>query len=198
MQPIEVDQSPLNQTTFLILAGGRGRRMNGVDKGLMHWQDKPMIEHLLNNLNIPTEKIIISANRNIDTYKNYSNTVIPDDLNNYQGPLAGILSAMGVCSTPYILCMPCDSPTPPENMLQQLWHCMQAENKSSALCHDGERLQPLFSLLSCQHKRSLDNFLQQGHRKVHDFMKIIDPAICDFSTQKDRFNNFNRPDDMNQ
>jgi len=186
-----------NIITYLILAGGRGQRMNGVDKGLMQWQGKPMIEHVIRFLNIPADKIIISANRNLQTYINYSNIVITDLANDFQGPLAGILSAMQVCTTPYLLCVPCDSPLPPENMLKNLWQCMQMQKKSSALCHDGERLQPLFALLSCQHKQALDDFLQQGQRKVHDFMAQIDPAICDFSAQKNRFYNINYPADIN-
>ena len=185
-----------NQITFLILAGGKGQRMNQLDKGLMLWQQKPMIEHVLKQLDAPAEKIIISANRNIETYKQYAHTVINDELKDFQGPLAGILRAMQACTTPYLLCLPCDTPEPPHGMLEQLWQCMQAENKSSALCHDGKRLQPLFSLLSCQHKLLLEDFLQQGRRKVHDFMSLINPAICDFSTQKNRFNNFNHPEDM--
>jgi len=185
-----------DQITYLILAGGRGQRMDGIDKGLMQWQEKPMIEHILGHLKVPSEKIIISANRNIETYQQYSSTIIEDQLDDYQGPLAGILSAMQVCTTPYLLCIPCDTPAPPENMLQQLWQCMQDANKSAALCHDGDRLQPLFSLMNCQHKQLLSDFLQQGRRKVHDFMNLIDPAICDFSLQKNSFNNFNRPDDM--
>lgn len=187
-----------NQITYLILAGGRGQRMDNVDKGLMLWQGKPMIEHVLKQIDADKDKnqIIISANRNIEIYKQYANTVINDELEDYQGPLAGILSAMRACTTPYIVCLPCDTPEPPTNMLEQLWTCMQTKNTTSALCHDGERLQPLFSLLACSHKHLLNDFLQQGRRKVQDFMKLLDPAICDFSSQKNRFNNFNRPDDM--
>jgi len=197
--------NPLNnirqdQITYLILAGGRGQRMNGVDKGLMHWQGRPMIEHIIKYVCAPADKIIISANRNLETYENYANTVISDEginLNkDFNGPLAGILSAMQACTTPYLLCLPCDTPMPPENLLNILWQCLHTQNKQSALCHDGERLQPLFSLLSCQHKQLLNEFLQQGRRKVHDFFSLIDPAICDFSTQQNCFNNFNRPDDM--
>ena len=194
------DTDPLNQVTYLILAGGRGQRMNGADKGLMLWQDKPMIEHIIEMINAPADKIIISANRNLETYKQYSANVVNDDLNNlqdsYQGPLAGISSAMQICATPYLLCLPCDTPAPPVNLLAELWQCLKTQNKDSAICHDGDRLQPLFSLLSCQHKPLLNTFLQQGRRKVHDFISLIDPAICDFSSQHNNFNNFNRPDDM--
>ena len=182
--------------TYLILAGGRGQRMNGVDKGLMTWKNRPMIEHVLKQLNAPAKKVIISANRNLKTYEQYANCVIEDSLSNFQGPLSGILSAMQACDTEYLLCTPCDSPNPPKDMLMNLCECMQSQEKMSAVCHDGERLQPLFILIPCSHEHLLNDFLQQGRRKVHDFIQLIDPAICDFSKQKDHFNNFNQPDDM--
>ncbi len=199
------EQSPLDQVTYLILAGGQGQRMNGVDKGLLQWHGKPMIEHVIEHINAPRHKIIISANRNIETYQQYAQQVICDDANNssnssqerFLGPLAGILRAMHASTTKYLLCVPCDSPQPPEQLLNNLWQCLQTQNKKSAICHDGERSQPLFCLLSCQYQPLLSEFLQQGRRKVHDFFNLIEPAICDFSAQKKHFNNFNHPDDMN-
>jgi len=191
----------INQVSVLILAGGRGQRMQGTDKGLMLWKNRPMIEHIIQHIHFPASKIIISANRNLDTYKNYAHTVIADDTlnnqqNNFQGPLAGIYAAMSISTTPFLLCVPCDSPAPPDNLFNHLSQCLLQQQKTSALCHDGSRQQPLFSLLSCKHKQLLFEYLQQGHRKVHDFFTLIDPAICDFSQQHDRFNNFNFPDDM--
>lgn len=175
--------------------------MDGIDKGTMPWQGKPMIEHVIQHIQLPADKIIISANRNHKFYKKYASTVISDkDMgleDNFQGPLVGILSAMQICPTPYLVCLPCDSPHPPLNMLSTLWQGMKSQHKHNALCHDGQRLQPLFSLLTCSTKAQLKVFLQQGGRKVYEFMNSIDPAICDFSTQKDRFNNFNHPHDMN-
>jgi len=194
-------EAPNNLITYLILAGGQGQRMQGTDKGLMPWQNKPMIEHVIQHINAPLDKIIISANRNIEIYQQYADKVVSDEITQsseilFLGPLAGILSAMHACTTPYLLCIPCDSPTPPEQLLNTLWQCMQSQHKTSALCHDGERLQPLFALLDCQYQHLLNDFLQQGRRKVQDFFTLIDPAICDFSAQKNRFHNFNRPDDM--
>lgn len=185
-----------DKITYLILAGGRGQRMSGQDKGLMLWHNRPMVEHVQESLHISAAQTIISANRNISHYRQYAGSVIEDSIAGYQGPLVGILSAMQQCDTDYILCVPCDTPTPPQNLQQTLWNCMQNENKDAAVCHDGERLQPLFCLLSCSHERILNDFLQQGRRKVHDFMQLLDPAICDFSSQKSAFRNFNRADDM--
>ncbi|VAW64953.1 Molybdenum cofactor guanylyltransferase [hydrothermal vent metagenome] len=199
---MKLNNESLNEITLLILAGGRGQRMHGKDKGLMHWQGKPMIEHIIQQINFPADKIIISANRNLSAYKKYTDHVVDDkssNLNNdYQGPLAGILSAMQACTTPYLFCLPCDAPVLPNDLLNHLWQCLQVQKKTSALCHDGNRLQPLFSLISCQHENLLNDFLQQGRRKVHDFISLIDPAICDFSAQQNHFHNFNRPDDMSQ
>ncbi len=185
-----------DKITYLILSGGRGQRMGGQDKGLMLWHNRPMIEHVQESLQITASETFISANRNIAQYSQYAKLVIEDQIADYQGPLVGILSAMQQCDTDYILCVPCDSPSPPDNLLHTLWSCMQKQNRSAAICHDGERLQPLFCLLSCKHKLVLSDFLQQGRRKVHDFMQLLDPAICDFSSQKNAFKNFNRADDM--
>jgi len=190
------------EINYLILAGGRGQRMAGADKGLMLWQGKPMIEHIMQQLGARTDNTIISANRNQQHYAEYAALVISDNQNNtagdehFQGPLAGLLSALEVCHSEYLLCVPCDSPAPPQNLLSQLQQCMQQQNRQAAVCHDGERLQPLFLLLSTQYRQQLSDYLQQGHRKVQDFIALIEPAICDFSTQRDAFRNFNSSQDM--
>ncbi|MDH5485201.1 MAG: molybdenum cofactor guanylyltransferase MobA [Gammaproteobacteria bacterium] len=180
----------------VILAGGRGKRMHGEDKGLIEWRGKPLIEHILQRLPADHGQILINANRNIEHYQKYNYPVISDSIADYQGPLAGILSAMQQCSHEYLLCLPCDSPRPPENMLQRLTQCLQQNNACCALCHDGERLQPLFALLSCQLQVQLEQFLQAGERKVHAFFDALNPAICDFSDQAECFHNLNTPDDL--
>ncbi len=182
--------------TYLILAGGRGQRMQGADKGLMDWQGRPMVEHIIEQLDIRPEQLMISANRNFERYRQYTQRVFKDQLDDYQGPLAGLQAALEHCSTHYLLCLPCDSPNPPDNLANTLYDCLTAQHKRAAICHDGERLQPLFCLLDTGHKILLGDYLQQGRRKVLDFMQSLDPAICDFSTQKQAFHNFNRVDDM--
>ncbi|MCW9013192.1 MAG: molybdenum cofactor guanylyltransferase [Gammaproteobacteria bacterium] len=185
-----------NNICTVILAGGRGQRMEGRDKGLIKWQDKPLIEHVLSALTPDTDNVIINANRNIDRYKSYGFPVTSDSLDNYQGPLAGILAAMQICSHDYLLCLPCDSPLPPDNLAERLITCMQKKQSDAAIAHDGNRTQPLFSLLKCSVQQALANFLAQGNRKVHDFFNQLPAAVCDFSDQADRFNNFNSPEDM--
>jgi len=180
----------------VILAGGRGTRMSGQDKGLMKWDGKPLIEHILSQLDNQHSDIMINANRNITEYQNYGYPIINDTLDDYQGPLAGILSAMLQCKHEYLLCLPCDSPRPPENLAQRLISCIESEHKRTAICYDGKRIQPLFALIHCEKQQQLIEFLSAGKRKVHDFFLQLDPAICDFSDQSDRFHNFNTAEDM--
>ncbi len=186
----------LAQTTYLILAGGRGQRMQGTDKGLMLWRGQPMIEHIIAALGITGDQLIISANRHLQAYQRYSERVVTDTLDNYQGPLVGILSAMQICQTSNIICVPCDSPRPPAKLLETLWQCREQAGCNAAVCHDGERIQPLFNLLSIECKVQLEQYLASGQRKVESFMLSLEPAICDFSRQQPAFRNFNRPEDM--
>jgi molybdopterin-guanine dinucleotide biosynthesis protein len=182
--------------SIVILAGGQGRRMQNQDKGLLQWQNKLLIEHVLDHLSNKSDDIIINANRNIEIYNKYGYKVINDSIDGYQGPLVGIFSAMQQSTHDFLLCVPCDSPAPPENLAERLMQCMLDKKTKSAICHDGNRTQPLFSLLSCSLKNQLGEFLNQGNRKVHDFFNQTNTAICDFSDQSNRFHNFNTPDDM--
>lgn len=182
---------------IVILAGGRGKRMQEKDKGLIIWREKTLVEHVLSHLPA-NSNITINANRNLDEYKRFGYPVVSDSIDNFQGPLAGILSAMQICEQKFILCLPCDSPKPPERLSERLFQCLTIQDKDCAICHDGERTQPLFSLLKCSTKNQLETFLNDGHRKVHDFFKKLDSAVCDFSDQAEFFKNFNTPDDLNE
>lgn len=184
------------EISAVILAGGMGRRMNNQDKGLIQWQGKPIIEHILSQLTPQCGEILINANRNLDQYARYRLPLVSDEIEGYQGPLVGILSAMKQCNHDYLLCLPCDTPHPPENLVAQLMTCMETDKARCATAHDGERLQPLFSLMSCSVLPELENFLHNGQRKVHDFFMSLQPAICDFSAQASRFKNMNTPEDL--
>jgi molybdenum cofactor guanylyltransferase len=185
-----------NDICTVILAGGQGRRMQGQDKGLLEWRGKPLIEHVLEALQVDLQGLMISANRNIERYRSYGYPVLHDSIGDYQGPLIGILTAMQHCRRNYLLCIPCDSPEPPPQLVERLSDCMLREDARCAICYDGKRLQPLFSLLSRNLQPQLEQFLADGRRKVHDFFEESYPAICDFSDLQQHFYNFNNPEDM--
>jgi len=182
--------------TGVILAGGQGQRMGGQDKGLIEYQQRPLIEHVLTTLKPQVDNLVINANRNIEQYRRYGYPVIEDALNDFCGPLAGMLSAMQACNTDYILTAPCDSPTISPQLRQRMMEVLLANQADIAVAHDGDRLQPVFALIPCRLADNLAHYLEQGDRKIDLWFSQHKLAIVDFSDQTACFVNFNRPEDV--
>ena len=115
--------------TGLVLAGGLGRRMSadgaGVDKGLALLGGRPMVAHVIDRLAPQVGTLLINANRNADRYAAFAHPVIPDAIEGYAGPLAGLHAGMRAAATPWIVTAPCDSPFLPEDLVARLWHARQ-------------------------------------------------------------------------
>ena len=156
--------------TGLILAGGRGSRMGGVDKGLQNHQGMPMALHALLRLGPQVGHLLINANRNLGAYEAMGAPVWPDALPDYAGPLAGFLAGLEHCETPYLVTVPCDSPLFPTDLVQRLAHALEAENADIAMAatlEDGRlQVQPVFCLMRATLLESLVSFTQSGQRKI--------------------------------
>lgn len=180
----------------VILAGGEARRMGGSDKGLVPVAGRPMVEHVLERLRPQVDAVLINANRNHDFYSRYGLPVIADALGGFQGPLAGMASAMGVVTTPWLVTVPCDSPFVPPRLVARLREAQLAADAEIAVAHDGARMQPVFSLLRTDLKVSLAAFLARGERKIDRWFAQHKTAIADFSDQPDTFMNVNTPGEL--
>ena len=165
------------QITALILAGGRGSRMGGVDKGLQNFNGRPMALHTLIRLQRGggVGRVMISANRNLAAYELFGVSVWPDGLEDYAGPLAGFLTGLARCDTPYLLTAPCDTPRLPLDLARRLADGLQNQNADIAMAvapeagADGSlqlRNQPVFCLLKRDLLKSLIRFTQAGGRKI--------------------------------
>lgn len=179
--------------TAVILAGGRGRRMEGADKGLMELDGRPLIGHILDAIEPQVNQVLINANRNTDDYASYGYAVIPDELENYQGPLAGFAAAMTQATTRYIVTLPCDGPHVPANMVQRLSSAMKQSQADVAVAHDGTRLQPVHAMITVSLLPSLKEFLDAGNRKIDLWYAKHKMALADFSDNPEIFNNINTP-----
>lgn len=161
---------PSNDITGLILCGGRGTRMGGVDKGLQAHEGRPLVEHALERLRPQVGPVLINANRNQETYKALGVPVWPDPVAGYPGPLAGWVAGLEHCDTPFLLTVPCDSPQFPHDLAARLALALQAEEADVAVAatrEDGAvQLQPVFCLLKTSLTGSLQAFLDSGRRKV--------------------------------
>ncbi|HET7370694.1 MAG TPA: molybdenum cofactor guanylyltransferase MobA [Gammaproteobacteria bacterium] len=182
--------------TGAILAGGRGTRMGGLDKGLVDFDGRPLIEHVLTRLRPQVDDIVIVANRNLARYYEYDLTVLSDDQPDYPGPLAGIESALSRATTPYVLVVPCDGPHLPHDLATRACEAFATTGAELAVAHDGVRLQPLFVLLHASLLPDLRRFLDDGGRSVREWYNRHAIAAVDFSDCADAFVNLNTPDDL--
>lgn len=153
------------QITGLVLAGGRGSRMGGVDKGLQPFQGAPLILHALRRLRPQVTAVAISANRHLTTYEAYGVPVWPDPLPDYPGPLAGMLSGLMQAQTPWLLTVPCDAPRFPTDLASRL-HDAVLEHEAQIALPVTDRSQPAFCLVATSLRDSLERFLRAGHGKV--------------------------------
>ncbi len=198
MTQSELPKLPELPITAVILAGGQGRRMGGMDKGLIELQGRPLVEYLLAALRPQVGLILINANRNQERYQIYGHTVISDQLDDYQGPLAGFASAMQAASTPYILTIPCDAPVISPDLAERLYNALMREPAELAVAHDGERLQPVHALLPVSLLPSLQQFLASGERKIDRWYAQHNMVAVDFSDSISMFRNINTPEQKNQ
>ena len=165
---------PQENITGLILAGGRGSRMGGVDKGLQSHQGLPMALHALMRLSPQVGEVLVNANRNLGAYESFGAPVWPDTLADYAGPLAGVLTGLEHCETPYLVTVPCDSPLFPLDFVQRLAQALEAEEADIAMVGTRDpadptaalQAQPVFCLMKTELIESLVRFTQSGQRKI--------------------------------
>ena len=177
--------------TGLILAGGRARRMGGVDKGLVILGGKPLVAHVVQRLAPQVEQIIISANRNLSEYRNWADTVVKDSIGVYDGPLAGMASGIEVSTTDYVLTTPCDSPLLALDLANRMYGELTSTKAKVAVATDGKRLQPVFMLIHRSLLTSMVAFLQSGERKIDKWFDQHKVTVVDFSDEPETFININ-------
>lgn len=187
-----------NNITGLILAGGRARRMGGVDKGLVRVGNKPMIAHVVARLRPQVINLIINANRNHSKYRRWAEIVVADNIGLYDGPLAGMASGLTMAETEFVLTVPCDSPLLPSDLATRLYYRLTTEQARVAVASDGDRIQPVFALLRRELAPSIVSFLQQGERKIDKWFAQHDTVTVDFSDKPETFLNINTAEDLKQ
>ena len=184
-----------SEISSVILAGGQGLRMDGVDKGLIEFRGLPLIAHVASVIESKVDKIYISANRSFDSYASYGE-VISDDLLGFQGPLAGISKALKVCSTKYLLVLPCDSPLVDSKLIDDLISRMKQKDADICVAHDGSIMHATFALMKSNLGKSLEHFLNDGGRKMALWYRQQNLERIDVSDRLVVLTNLNKPEDL--
>ena len=190
---------PHEQITGLVLAGGRGSRMGGVDKGLQNHKGVPLALHALLRLQPQVGEVMINANRNLGAYESMGVPVWPDVQSDYPGPLAGVLVGLERCETAYLVTVPCDTPNFPLDLVERLAHALEAEGAEIAMAatREGSELmaQPVFCLLKAELLESLVKYLSDGQRKIDRWTAQHRVATVVFDDAA-AFDNANTPQDL--
>ena len=205
-----------HQITGVILAGGRGSRMGGADKGLQNFRGMPMAMFTLLRLSPQVGEIMINANRNLAAYESFGVPVWPDSLADYAGPLAGVLTALEHCETDYLVTTPCDTPLFPTDLVARLVEALEREDAEIAMAAAREqesgagpgsesgagsqvRAQPVFSLLKRELMESLVRFTHAGGRKIDAWTAQHRTVLVPFDREGDdpaAFANANTPGEL--
>ena len=182
--------------TGVILAGGRGSRMGGADKGLQNFNGVPLALHTLLRLSPQVGDIMINANRNLAAYESFGSLVWPDStaLGEYAGPMAGFMTALERCETPYLLTVPCDTPLFPADLVERMAKAFVAEDADFAMAAAPEtndagdielRPQPVFCLMHADMLESLVQFTKNGGRKIDAWTALHKTTLVPFDSPGD-------------
>lgn len=182
--------------TGIVLAGGQGRRMGGVDKGLQPLRGRPMIEHVLERLAPQVGEIVINANQNAATYARFGHRVVGDEVSGFAGPLAGLHAGMKAAAHALVVTVPCDSPFLPVDLVSRLNSSLKENDL--AVARTGAQPHPVFALARKSVLQNLEAFLTGGGRKIDAWYARLKFVEVPFDDQPDAFRNINTLEELNR
>jgi len=189
-------ERPPAKITGVILAGGRGQRMGGVDKGLKLLRGRPMIAWVIERFAPQVDELLVNANQNLDQYAQLGYRVIPDALEGFAGPLAGLQSALAEARHGIVATAPCDSPYLPLDLIERLHGAMQRGEADLAVAKTGAQAHPVFCLCRKSVSSSLTEFLAGGGRKIDAWYARLKVAEVAFDDNPAAFSNINTEADL--
>jgi molybdenum cofactor guanylyltransferase len=182
----------------LILAGGQGRRMGGIDKGLQPLRGRPMVAWVFERLSPQVDEVMINANQNAAEYRKLGAPVVEDRVGGFAGPLAGLQRGLETARQPYVVMVPCDSPFLPADLVARLFAGLRATDADVAVATTGLQPHPVFCLCRRSLSAHLDAFLAAGGRKIDAWYASLRVAEVDFGDEAEAFSNINTREELLQ
>ncbi|AZF15194.1 molybdenum cofactor guanylyltransferase MobA [Pseudomonas sp. R3-18-08] len=190
---MSVESSPL-PCSILLLAGGRGQRMGGQDKGLLEWRGEPLIAHLQRLARPLTNDLIISCNRNHARYAPYADQLVSDDSPDFPGPLAGIRGGLFAARHGHLLILPCDVPRIDARLLADLRATAHCNPQVPVMIRHGEFWEPLLCILPTALKEQVERAWQAGERSPRKIFLQLGGVALECATDDPRLANLNTPE----
>lgn len=182
--------------TGVILAGGQGRRMGSVDKGLRELRGKAMVAWVLERFAPQVEEMLINANQNLDVYAKFGHRVIPDEIGGFAGPLAGLQRGLSEARHPLVATAPCDTPFLPADLVTRLHVALETQQAQLAVARTGDQPHPVFCICRRDVLPHLTKFLNEGGRKIDTWYSTLKVVEVAFDDQPGAFSNINTPDEL--
>ena len=182
--------------TGVVLAGGQGSRMGGVDKGLAAFGGKPMVAHVIERLAPQVDELLVNANRNLEAYAAFGHRVVADGIEGFAGPLAGFERGLAHASGDLVVTSPCDSPFLPADLVARLRAALDGAGAQLAVAKTGGQAHPVFSLMRRDVHPSLRDFLASGQRKIDKWYAGLAVVEVAFDDEEDAFRNINTRDEL--
>jgi molybdopterin-guanine dinucleotide biosynthesis protein A len=182
--------------TGVILAGGRGRRMGGVDKGLLELRGRPLAAWVAERLMAQVDELLVSANRSGERYAAIGYRVVGDRIPDFAGPLAGLHAALTVAAHPLVATVPCDSPFLPADLVLRLFSGLTATDADVAVARSGGRVHPVFCLCRRDLLPHLDAYLASGERRMAGWQATLKVAEVAFDDEAEAFANVNTGEEL--
>ena len=175
----------------MILAGGLGRRMGGVDKGLKLLRGKPMVEWVIGRFAPQVDEVLINANQNIEVYARLGHRVIPDEISGFAGPLAGLHRGLTEAAHSLVATVPCDSPFLPHDLIPRLHGALERERAEITVARTGDQAHPVFCLCRKHVLPGLTQYLAGGGRKIDAWYASLKVVEVPFDDEPGAFSNVN-------
>ena len=186
----------LTSVTGVVLAGGQGRRMGTVDKGLVTLDGQPMVRHVLERFAPQVDEILINANQHLDDYAAMGYRVIPDSIGGFAGPLAGLQVGLSQAAHALVATVPCDSPFLPPDLVARLHAALAAHDADLAVARTFDQPHPVFALVRTRVLPHLTRFLESGGRKIDAWYATLATVEVAFDDEADAFRNINTVDEL--
>jgi molybdopterin-guanine dinucleotide biosynthesis protein A len=184
------------EVTGVVLAGGQGSRMGGVDKGLQPFRGKPMAAHAIERLVPQVDELLINANRNPEAYGAFGHRVIADEIEGFAGPLAGFERGLAHAAGQLVVTVPCDSPFLPHDLVARLRTALEERGAQVAVAKTGGQAHPVFCLMRRDVHASLKQFLSSGQRKIDRWYSQLEVVEVAFDDEADAFLNINTREEL--
>ncbi|MDO7895524.1 molybdenum cofactor guanylyltransferase MobA [Pseudomonas citrulli] len=186
--------TPLPPCSILLLAGGRGQRMGGQDKGLLEWQGEPLIAHLHRQTRAMSDDLIISCNRNPARYAEYADQLVHDDEGDFPGPLAGIRAGLKAARHEHLLVLPCDVPQIDANLLDSMRRTASQHPGKPLMVRHGEHWEPLLCVIPLALAATFEKAWHDGERSPGRIMRMLHAAALQCPADDPRLANLNTPE----